>query len=188
MKHATISGVVRWSWEKGKRLGLGCLGALTMRAGMLALLVLGVNAVVPAWRTLWFAASGTVVDGVVVGQVETLEGDWTTGPSADRKAGPALGSARRALRALVEFRHGEEVHRIEARTASPRPLYAVGSKVAVVYAPGHPERAALRAELPDVWRQAGWLLVGTFLIGWAVYWWWLMARRPRRARVVKAER
>ena len=25
-----------------------------------------------------------------------------------------------------------------------------------------------------------------FLVGWGVYWWWTMARRPRRARVVKA--
>lgn len=153
---------------------------------MLALLVLGINAMVPAWRTLWFAASGAVVEGVVIRQQEVLEGQWTEGADRAPGGGPALGSARRLLRAVVEFKDGERVHLLEARTASPVELYPVGSKVPVVYPPGHPERAQLRPELPDMWLQAGWLLVGTFLVGWAIYWWWLTARRPRRVRVVKA--
>ncbi len=152
---------------------------------MLALLLLGLSAIVPAWRTLWFAATGDVVEGVVVRQDEVLRGEWEERSGTQERGGPAVGTARLLLRALVEFEDDGRVHRVEARAMAPSAIYPVGSKVVVVYPRGRPERAQLRPELPDPWLQAGWLLAGTFLVGWAVYWWWLTVRRPRRVRVVK---
>lgn len=135
--------------------------------------------------------TGTTVDGVVVRQLEELSADWRQ--DAPGLAGSAQSSiqtapAERVYRAVVAFQAGGRTYEVVANARANVQLYPLSTKVDVVFPPGKPERARLKPEVPDVWTQAGLLLVATLLGAGSGYIWWKLALRRRvRRRVVKVD-
>ncbi len=150
--------------------------------GLLLAMVTGAGAV----RNLWLWRTGATVQGVVVRQMEELAADWTgelPEPLGTRQADMQTGAARRVYRAVVEFQAGETTHEVVANARATVHLYALGSKVDVVFPPGRPERARLKPELPDFWVQAGMLFLSSLVGAGSGYTWWKLAvRRSRRGR------
>ena len=141
-----------------------------------------------AARNLWFAVSWATAEGVVVRQLEELAVDWRAelpGPLGKARAGIQTAAAQRVYRAVVEFQAGAKSYEVVANARAAVHLYPLGSKVPVAFPAGRPERARLRPELPDVWAQAGFLLVATVVGAGSGYTWWKLARRRgARRRVV----
>jgi hypothetical protein len=159
---------------------MGCLVAVGLRLALLGCLLVSVTAVVGASRNLWFEFHGVLVEGVVVRQAEELAADWGDQSAATSTRGVMTAPARRVYRAIVEFKSGGNTYSTEAQARGPAYLYPAGSHVDVVFAPGRPEGAKLKPELPGFWTQAGYLLLGTMLGVGAAYWWWkLIGRRGR---------
>jgi hypothetical protein len=161
---------------------------LWSRALIFLCLLLALSTGFPAARHVWFALSGEPADGRVISEIEELGADWDRPAAGRTTAGIVTAPARRFYRAVVEFQADGRAYAVASTVRSPAHLYAIGSKVEVVYPPGAPRRAMLRPELPDFWLQAGILLMATVLAAGTVYaWWhgwrWRLASR-RRERVV----
>jgi hypothetical protein len=172
-------GVPRAFLREGRKIVWHLGGVLGSRAIIAVCLLVSVTVVVGAWRSLWFGARGSLVDGVVVRQNEVLAADWDQ--RASRATGPTLATARRVFQAVLEFKVGDRLYQIAAKTSGPV-LYPLGSTQTLVYPPGCPQEARLRSELPDIWSQAALLLMGTVVGSGALRWWWWVARRQRRLR------
>jgi hypothetical protein len=173
--------VARLFWREGRRLVLRILGVLGTRVVIAICLLLAASTAITAWRNLWFAAHGVVVEGVVVGQEEELVADWRTAEAA-RAEGLRLTSAQRVFQAVIAFKQGGRTYETRSMQRSPVHLYPLGSKQAVVVPAGRPADARIRSELPGFWTQAGLLLLGTLIGSAPVCWWWSVARRVRRFR------
>jgi hypothetical protein len=166
--------------DLARKWSMGCLTAVGLRIVLVGCLLASATTVISAWRNLWFAFGGVTADGRVVRQVEELAANWDDPSAAKKASGLQLAPARRLYRAIVEFEIGENTYSVAAQASGPVHIYPVGSHLDVVFARGRPESAKLRAELPDFWIQAGFLLIGTVLGAAAVYWWWkLISRRGR---------
>ncbi|MGE5198672.1 MAG: DUF3592 domain-containing protein [Rhodospirillaceae bacterium] len=185
----TIYAVARAFLREGRRLALRGLHLLGTRTAVVLGLLLAIVTGSGAVRNLWLSFTGTKADGVVVRQIEELSVDWRDampGPLGASKSGIRTAPAERLYRAVVDFQAGGKSYEVIANARATVHLYALGSKVEVVYPPGRPERARLRPELPDVWAQAGLLFVATLVGAGSGYTWWKLAtRRAARRRVVK---
>ena len=151
-------------------------------------LLLSITTAFSAARTLWFSFSGRLAEGVVVREIEELTADWAPPASATAQAPLQTATATRVYRAVVRFQDGGQSYDVAAQIRSTARLYALGTKVDVVYPAGAPGRARLRPELPDFWSQAGLLLMATTLGAGTAYGWWKAAKKRaiRRRRVVSA--
>lgn len=177
-------------FSEGRRLLLRGLHLLGTRAVILVCLLLATTTAVSSGRNLWLAFSGTIAEGVVVRQSEELAADWQT-PSSGTAGSPGAGiqtaAAERLYRAVVAFKDGKRPFEVLAEVRGTVHIYPLGSKVEVVYPAGQPGRARLRAELPDLWTQAGLLLIATVFGAGTAYWWWTLAlRRVARRRAARA--
>jgi hypothetical protein len=160
---------------------LRIFGVLGMRVVIAVCLLLSVSTATSAWRTLWFAARGAAVDGVIVRQEEELMAEWHDA-GATPADGPRMVSAQRVFQSVVAFKLGGRTYEVLSQQRGPVPAYVLGSTEVVVVPIGRPQDARIRAELPDFWTQAGLLLMATVIGAATVRWWWSMARRPRRFR------
>lgn len=172
-----------------RRMGLGWLTAIGLRAALLWFLYISVTTVTGAWGPLRFAMSGVEVEGLVVRQAEELVADASPRQAggAGNQAAPAgargavqLVQAQKLYRAIVEFRHGDRTYQVASAERGPVHLYALGSHVRLIYPAGRPEAARLKPELPSFYVQAGFLLLGTLLGAASLYWWWKLFRRRGR--------
>jgi hypothetical protein len=185
--------VARSFFREGQRLLVRAIHLLGSRTVFFVCLLLALTTAFGAVRELWFSRTGLVVEGVVVREVEELTADWTapTPSSASAAASPGVqtAAATRVYRAVVRFRDKGrpfDWHEVPAQLTSTARLYPVGTKVDVLYPAGAPGLAKLRPELPDIWSQAGLLLMATVLGSGTLYGWWKSARKraARRRRVV----
>jgi len=156
---------------------MGCLTAVGLRIVLLGCLLVSATTVMSAWRNLWFAFRSVTAQGLVVREAEELAADWDELSAGKRTSGVQMAPARRVYRAIIEFKDGERTYLMTAQARSPVHVYPLGSRVDVLYARGRPDGAKLKPELPDVWTEAGYLLIGTMLGAGAVHWWWKLARR-----------
>jgi hypothetical protein len=151
-------------------------------------LVLAIVTGVGAARNLWLSFSGKVAEGVVVRQIEELSANWQEKlpvPPGERQSGVQTAAAVRLYRAVVDFTWAGKSYEVVSNVRAAVHLYALGSKVDVVFPRDRPDRARLRPELPDFWVQAGLLLAATLLGAGSGYLWWkLLVRRAARRRVV----
>lgn len=167
---------------------------LGTRTAVVLGLLFAIGTGISAARNLWFSLSGTIVEGVVVRQVEEFAVDWrdqASVPVAARAEGIQTAAAARLYRAVVSFKDGGRSFDVPAALRGTVQLYPLGSKVDVIFPPGRPNRARLRPELPDFWTQAGLLFMATVLGAGSGYSWWKLirrraAQRAARRRVVKA--
>ena len=175
--------------REGRRLALKGLHLIGSRTLVVLGLLLAVITGAGAAGNLWLSFTAATVEGVVVRQIEEWSADWRDqlpGPLGTSTAGIQTAAAERLYRAVVAFQDGGKPYEVVANARATVHLYALGSKVDVVFPPGKPERARLRPELPDVWTQAGLLLVATLVGAGSGYTWWkLVLRRIARRRVVK---
>ncbi|HOG30467.1 MAG TPA: hypothetical protein PLN93_08555 [Vicinamibacterales bacterium] len=180
--------VVRSLLLRAVRVLLSVMYLLGSRTVVAAGLTLAVWTGAGAARNLWFAFSGTAVEGIVVRQIEEYSADWNETqrvPADARAAGIDLAAAQRRCRAVVQFRQSGRIFEVVSSLADASPRYPLHSTVVAVYPPGRPERARLRPELPDGWVQAGLLFAATMLGAGSVRLWWALARRRAgRRRVV----
>jgi hypothetical protein len=183
-----VSSVLRSSYNRdvptaflreGRRIVWRLSGVLGSRAIIAVCLFVSVAVVIGAWRSLWFGARGSLVDGIVVRQNEAWSADWEH-EDGGRAQGPRLAAAQRLYQAVVEFKVGDQLFQVVAKKQAPVHLYPLGSTQTVVFPPGRPREARLRAELPDLWSQAALLLMATVVGAGALRWWWWVARRKRR--------
>jgi hypothetical protein len=182
--------VARAFLREGRRLILSGLHLLGSRVLVVLGLLLAIMTGTSAARNLWLSINGTPAEGLVVRQVEELSVDWRDrlpGPLGHSQTGIQTAAAERVYRAVVDFQAGDKSYQVIANASATVHLYPLGSKVDVVFPPGQPGRARLRSELPDVWVQAGLLLLATLVGAGSGYTWWKLALlRATRRRVVKA--
>jgi len=177
---------------------IGLLAGIGLRIVFLWFLYVAVILVADSWRQLQYTVGGVVADGVVVRQIEevvTVEAvpaqapkDGPGKPAQPAKPGFEVVSAHRYFRAMVEFIDRDRSYRIGSEARGETPVYPTGSHVDVAYPRNRPADAKLRAELPNVWAQAGFLLMGTVLGAAALYWWWKLLRRRGRINPLSGSR
>jgi hypothetical protein len=174
-------GVSQVFFQEGRRLIRRLFGVLGARIVIAVCLLIAASVALSAARNLWFSFRAVAVNGIVVRQDEEWTADWQD-RSAPRPGDPRLAAAERVFRAVVEFSVDGRAYEVLSMRAEPVQAYPLGSRQAVVYPAGQPQKARIRAELPDFWTQAGLLLMGTVVGAGTARWWWSMARRRPRFR------
>ena len=164
--------------REGYRLLVRLIRVLGPRLVIAACLLLCAVVVIRTWQALWFVARSSAVSGTVVRQEEIWEADWQrTAVATD--GGPRMARARRLFQSVVSFTFDGREYELVSERRGLAHVYPIGTTQVVVFPPGEPQRARLRAELPEFWAQAGMLLMGTVLAAGALRWWWRTARRRR---------